>query len=45
MMVVARQNFPEKKPGFLEVIELCLNLSGAFSITYLVLSKSKTISL
>ena len=32
MVVEARQNFPEKDPGFSEVIELCLNLSGGFAL-------------
>ena len=31
MVVEARQNFPEKDPGFSEVIELCLTLSGGFA--------------
>ena len=33
MVVGACQNFAEKKPSFLEVIELCLNLSDGFYIT------------
>ena len=35
MVVGARQafKFSEKKPGFLEIIELCLNLGIGFSIT------------
>ena len=32
MVVEARQNFPEKLSGFLEVIEFCLNLSGGFAL-------------
>ena len=32
MVVGAHQNFPEKQPGFLELIELCLNLSGGFAL-------------
>ena len=32
MVVGACQNFPEKNPGFSEVIELCLNLSGGFAL-------------
>ena len=29
---VIHQNFLEKLPGFLEVIQLCLNLSGGFAL-------------
>ena len=32
MVVDARQNFPERKTGFLEVIELCLNLFDGFAL-------------
>ena len=31
MVIGARENFPEKQSGFLEVIELCLNLSVGFA--------------
>ena len=33
MVVGTRQNIPEKQPGFWEVIELCLNLSGGFALS------------
>ena len=33
MVVGARQNIPEKEPGFTEVVELCLNLSRGFSLS------------
>ena len=38
MVVGARQifNFSDKKPGFLEIIEVCLNLGIRFCITWLV---------
>ena len=39
MVVGARQSFQifrQKKPGFLEIIDLCLNLGIRFCITWLV---------
>ena len=48
MVVGARQNFQlfrQKNPGFLEIIDLCLNLSIGFCITWLVLTTYKEISL
>ena len=44
MVVGARQNFSDKKPGFLEIIEVCLNLGTRFCKTWLVLLNYKTIS-
>ena len=35
--VGARQNFPDKKPGFLEIIAVCLNLGIRFYIIWLAL--------
>ena len=32
-----RCNFSDKKPGFLEIIDLCLNVSIGFWTTWLVL--------
>ena len=40
MLVGACQSFQffrQKKPGFLEIIDLCLNLGIGFCITWLVL--------
>ena len=40
MLVGAFQSFQffrQKKPGFLEIIDLCLNLGIGFCITWLVL--------
>ena len=37
-------NFADKKPGFLEMIDLCLNLDVGFCITWLVLPNCKEIS-
>ena len=34
-------NFSDKKPGFLEIIEVCLNLGVGFYITWLVLPNYK----
>ena len=34
-------NFPDKKPGFLEIIEVCLNLGIGFCVTWLVLPNYK----
>ena len=47
MVVRAHQifNFSDKKPGFLEVIDLCLKLGIRFSITWLVLPNHIKISL
>ena len=42
----ARQSFQflrQKKPGYLEIIDLCLNLSIRFCITWLVLPNYKEI--
>ena len=36
MVVEARQSFQYKKPGFLEIKEVCLNLGSEFCITWLV---------
>ena len=46
MVVGARQryNFSDKKPGFLEIIDLCLNLGVVFCITWLVLPNYKKVS-
>ena len=46
MVVGARQifNFSDKKPGFLEIIEVCLNLGIGFCITWLVQPNYKKIS-
>ena len=46
MVVGARQslNFSDKKPGFLEIGEVCLNLGSEFCITWLVLPNYKKIS-
>ena len=46
MTVGARQSFQffrQKKPDFLEIIDLCLNLGIGFCITWLVLSNYKEI--
>ena len=32
-----RYNFSDKKPGFLEIIDLCLNVGIGFCTTWLVL--------
>ena len=42
-MVVGAQifNFSDKKTGFLEIIEICLNLGIRFCITWLVLNHKK----
>ena len=48
LVVEARQSFQffrHKKPGFLEIIDLCLNLGIGFCITRLVLPNYKEISL
>ena len=39
MVVGARQryNFSDKKPGFFEIIDLCLNVGIGFCTTWLVL--------
>ena len=46
MVVGARYSFQfsDKKPGFLEIIEVCLNLGIRFCITWLVLLNYKKIS-
>ena len=46
MVVGARQSFQffRQKPGFLEIIEVCLNLGIRFCITCLVLLNYKKIS-
>ena len=46
VVVGARQifNFSDKKPGFLEIIEIYLNLGIGFCITRLVLPNYKNIS-
>ena len=46
MVVRARQsfNFLDKIPGFLEMIEVCLNLVIGFCITWLALPNYKKIS-
>ena len=44
MVVGARQiffSFSDKKPGFLEIIEVCLNVGIGFCITWLVLPNYK----
>ena len=41
MVVGARQSFSDKKPGFLEIIEVCLNLGIRFCITWLALLNYK----
>ena len=41
MVVGARQSFSDKKPGFLEMIKVCLNLGIGFCITWLVLPTYK----
>ena len=38
-------NFLDKKPGFLGIIQFCLNLGIGFCITWLLLSNYKEISL
>ena len=47
MVVGARQSFQffRQKPGFLEIIEVYLNLGIGFCITWLVLPTYKKISL
>ena len=50
MIVGARQsfsdkNFSNKKPGFLEIIEVCPNLGIRICITWLLLLNYKKISL
>ena len=37
MVAGACQGFSDKKPGFLKIIDLCLNLGIGFCITWLVL--------
>ena len=47
MVVGARQSFQfyrQKKPGFLEIIDLCLNLGIRFYITWLLLPNHKEFS-
>ena len=47
MVVGAGQSFQffrQKKPGFLEIIEVCLNLGIGFCITWLLLTNYKKIS-
>ena len=46
MVVGTRQgfNFSDKKPGFLEIIEVYLNLGIGFCITWLVLQSYKKVS-
>ena len=46
MVVGARQSFQffRQKPGFLEIIKVCLNLGIGFCITWLVLPNYKKIS-
>ena len=44
MVVGARSSFQFKKPGFLEVTEVCLNLGIGYCITWLVLPAYKKIS-
>ena len=44
-----RYNFSDKKPGFLEIIDLCLNVGIGFCTTWLVLpnrekNKSKNVN-
>ena len=43
MVVRAHQSFQfsDKKPGFLEIIEVCLNLGIRFCITWVVLLNYK----
>ena len=47
MVVGAHQSFhfSDKKPGFLEIIQVCLNLGIRFCITWLLLPNYKRISL
>ena len=47
MVVEAHQSFQffRKKPGFLEIIEVCLNLGIGFCITWFVLPNYEKISL
>ena len=47
MIVGARQGFQffRQKPGFSEIIQLCLNVGIGFCITWLVLSNYKEITL
>ena len=47
MVVGARQSFHflHKKPDFLEIIQVCLNLGIGFCITWLLLPNYKRISL
>ena len=40
MELVKVFDFSDKKPGFLEIIEVCLNLGIRFCITWLVLLNS-----
>ena len=47
MVVGVRQSFQffrQKNPGFLEIIDLCLNLGIGFRITWLILPNYKEIS-
>ena len=44
MVVGARQGFSDKKPGFLEIIEACLNLGIRFCMTWLQPLNYKKIS-
>ena len=43
-MLVGALNFSDEKPGFLEIIEICLSLGVRFCITWLVLPNYKRIS-
>ena len=47
MVVGAHQSFHflDKKPGFLEIIQVCLNLGIRFCRTWLLLTNYKRISL
>ena len=44
-MVVGVFTFSDKKPGSLEIIQVCLNLGIGFCITWLLLPNYKRISL
>ena len=46
MVVGASQSFQffRQKPGFLEIVEICLNLGIGFSINWLVLPNYEKIS-
>ena len=45
MELIKVSNFSDKKPGFLKIIEVCLNLGIGFYITWLVLLNSDLPSL